>query len=434
MLQLTKSLAMQKKASELIPGMTQLLSKRPDMFSSGVWPGYFKKAKGVEIEDLDGNRYLDFSIGGVGATVLGYADDEVNTAVTQVIANGSASSLNAPEEVSLAEKLTELHPWAEMARFARSGGEAMAVAVRIARTYTGRNKIVFCGYHGWMDWYLAANLKNENALSDHLIAGLSPAGVPLQLGGTAIPFHLNDPEEFLQAVKTAGSDLAAIVMEPIRNFEPHPSFIQLVQNTAVEQNVPLILDEISAGFRICSGGAHLRLGWQPDIAVFAKAMGNGFPISAVIGKKWVMSAAENSFISSTNWTERVGPAAALATISKFQRVNASEHLVALGKKVEEGWCSIAKKYKIKLKVSGIKPMLHFTFGENHNVNRAYYTQEMAKRGFLAGMLFYAMNAHTFEQVEQYLEATDEIWSVIAAGDVASKLEGKPAKAGFQRLN
>lgn len=437
-MKIAESLKLQSRAAAVIPGMTQLLSKRPEMFSQGVWPSYFRNAKGVEVEDIDGNRYLDFSIGGIGATVLGYADEEVNAAVIDAVRKGSASSLNPPEEVELAEKLLELHPWAQMARFARSGGEAMAVAVRIARTATGRSKVIFCGYHGWMDWYLAANVGTENALGEHLLAGLKPNGVPRQLAGTAIPFKFNDSEDFLLAFKAAGGDLAAIVMEPARNYMPDPEFMATIHRAACENGIPLVMDEISAGFRICNGGAHLKLGWEPDIAVFAKALGNGIPISAVIGKAQFMNAAQDSFISSTNWTERLGPVAALAMINKFVRVNASEHLVAVGETVEAGWRCLADKYGLKIHISGIKPMLHFRFDRDHDVNRTYYTQEMVKRGFLAGMTFYSMYAHTFEQVERYLAATDEVWGELARlggpDAVTEKLEGEIATSGFKRIN
>ena len=313
------SLRLQQKSAKLIPGMTQLLSKRPDMFSRGVWPTYFKEAHGTEVVDLDDNRYIDCSIGGIGATVLGYADPDVNAAVMSVITSGSASTLNPPEEVELAEKLIELHPWAEMARFARSGGEAMAVAIRIVRALTHKDIVVFCGYHGWMDWYLAANLGKSGALDEHWIAGLSPNGVPKGLTGTALPFNYNDIASFNAAIAQAGDNLAAVVMEPIRNFQPTQEFMDAVHSTVKSKHVPLVIDEISAGFRICNGGAHLALGWQPDVAVFSKALGNGFPISAVIGKEWVMTAAQDAFITSTNWTERCGPAAALAMINKFTK-------------------------------------------------------------------------------------------------------------------
>ncbi len=436
MLKNTKCKELQDKAVKLIPGMTQLLSKRPDRYCRGVWPTYFKKAQGIEVTDLDDNKYLDFSIGGVGATVLGYADPDVNKAVIDVINNGSASTLNPPEEVALAEKLIELHPWADMARFSRSGGEAMAMAVRIARVATGKDKVVFCGYHGWMDWYLAANLGKKGALDDQWIAGLNPNGVPKGLTGTAIPFYYNDIDNFKKAIEEAGDDLAAIVMEPERNYTPTPEFINAVQSIAKEKQVPLIIDEITAAFRICNGGAHLKLGFKPDMAVFSKALGNGFCCSAVIGKKWVMEYAQDAFITSTNWTERIGSTAALAMIEKFVRVDASTHMLAIADKVWNVWETLAEKHGLKIHIGGFKPLIHFSFEKNHAVNISYFSQEMLKRGFLAGSGFYAMYAHTFEDVEKYAKAVDEVFAEIAKlGDkVEEHLEGLPAASGFGRVN
>lgn len=433
-----KSKELQAKAVKLIPGMTQLLSKRPDRYCRGVWPTYFKKAEGIKVTDLDDNVYSDFSIGGVGATVLGYADPDVNKAVIDVINNGSASTLNPPEEVALAQKLIELHPWADMARFSRSGGEAMAIAVRIARVATGKDKIVFCGYHGWMDWYLAANLGKKDALDDQWIAGLNPNGVPKGLTGTAIPFYYNDVKNFKKAIAQAGDDLAAIVMEPIRNFEPTKEFINAIHATAKEKNVPLIIDEITAAFRMCNGGAHLKLGFHPDMAVFSKALGNGFPCSAVIGKKEVMEYAQDAFITSTNWTERTGSAAALAMIDKFIKVDASTHMLLISDKVWEVWENTAAKYGLKICIGGFKPLIHFSFEENHAVNISYFSQEMLKRGFLAGSGFYAMYAHTFEDVERYAKAVDEVFAnlskLIKEGKVEENLLGEPAASGFGRVN
>lgn len=429
---------LQKEAVELIPGMTQLLSKRPDRFSRGIWPTYFAQAKGVEVTDLDGNKYLDFSIGGIGATVLGYADEDVNKAVIDVINKGSATTLNPPEEVELAKKLIELHPWAQMARFARSGGEAMAVAVRIARVATKKDKIVFCGYHGWMDWYLAANLGKKEALDEHWIKGLNPNGVPKGLKDTAIPFLYNNIEDFNKAIEKAGDDLAAIVMEPIRNFEPTKEFIEAIHEMAKKKNIPLIIDEISAGFRICNGGAHLKLGFKPDIAIFSKALGNGFPISAVIGKKWVMQFAQEAFITSTNWTERVGNVAALAMINKFVKNDVSKHLVKIADMVWQGWEELAKKHDLKIHIGGFKPMIHFGFEQNHSTNIAYFTQEMLKKGFLASGGFYSMYAHKEEHVRKYLNAVDEVFAdlsvLIKNNKVGEKLEGQIVQEGFGRIN
>lgn len=429
---------LQNKAMKLIPGMTQLLSKRPDRYAMGVWPTYFKEACGIEVMDLDDNIYLDFSMGGIGATVLGYADHDVNKAVIDAINKGSATTLNPPEEIALAERLIELHTWADMARFARSGGEAMSIAIRIARVATKKDVIVFCGYHGWCDWYLAANLGKKEALDDQWIAGLNPNGVPKGLIDTAIPFHYNDIADFEKAVKEAGENLAAIVMEPIRNYEPTQEFKDIIHRMAKIKNVPLIIDEITAGFRICNGGAHLKLGFNPDIAVFSKALGNGFPSSAIIGKKWIMEYAQDAFITSTSWTERVGSVAALAMINKFIKVNAASYMLEISTLVWNLWEEMAKKHNLKIHIGGFKPLIHFSFENNHAVNISYFTQEMLKKGFLASGNFYAMYAHTKEDVAKYAKAVDEVFGnlskLIKENKVESNLEGQPVASGFARIN
>lgn len=429
---------MQKRARERIPGMTQLLSKRPDQFSLGVWPAYYSKAKGVEVWDLDGNKYIDMSIGGIGANVLGYADDDVDAAVCRTVARGSSSSLNCPEEVELAELLCELHPWADKVRYARSGGESMTVAVRIARAHTGRDKVAFCGYHGWHDWYLSANLGTENALGEHLLSGLDPRGVPKGLTGTALPFRFNHIEELREIVAQHGKDLAAIVMEPVRDDDPLPGFFDEVRALADRTGAVFIVDEISAGFRFNTGGAHLVYGIKPDIAVFSKALGNGFPIAAIIGKAKFMDTVQKTFISSTMWTERVGPTAALATVRKHRALDAGKHLVAMGKKVQEGWKCLADKHGVKVHIGGMYPIGHFSFDHDNPLSlKALFVQLMLDKGFLATTAFYAMYAHKPSHVESYLKAADGAFKVIAkavkAKDADKRLKGQPARAGFKRL-
>jgi len=433
-----KSLAMQKKASAFIPGMTQLLSKRPDMFSYGVWPGYYSRAEGCTVWDLDGNRYTDMSIAGIGANILGYAVPEVDDAVRRAISAGSSSSLNCPEEVELAELLCELHPWAHMARFTRGGGESMALAVRIARAHTRRDRIAFCGYHGWHDWYLAANVGTEDALGEHLISGLSPAGVPQGLKGTALPFRYNQPEELEAIAKKCPGELAAIVMEPIRNTPPAAGFFEAVRRIAAETGAVLIVDEISAGLRMNTGGAHLKIGLQPDIAVFSKALGNGYPIGAVIGKRDVMQAAQSTFISSTCWTERTGPVAAIATLRRHRELDAGPYLMKLGESVQAGWQAQAAKHGIHVHVGGLPAMSHFSFEhENPLALKALFVQLMLEKGFLATTAYYAMAAHRHEHVAAYLEAVDSVFAemapIIDEKSVMQKLKGQPASAGFKRL-
>ena len=430
---------MQERAKARIPGMTQLLSKRPDMFSLGVWPGYFSKAKGVEVWDLDGNKYVDMSISGIGANILGYADPDVDAAVQEAIANGTSCSLNCPEEVELAELLCELHPWAEMVRYARTGGEAMAVAVRIGRAHTGKDKIAFCGYHGWHDWYLAANLGTENALGEHLLSGLSPLGVPKGLTGTALPFRYNHLEELEKIVWEHKDEIGVIVMEPIRDNDPKPGFIEGVRSLANEIGAVFIIDEISAGFRLTTGGAHLIVHKvTPDIAVFSKALGNGYPIAAIIGKADVMQAAQKTFISSTYWTERIGPTAALATIRKHREKNVPEHLARIGRLVREGWQRLSEEQGLPLSVGGLLPMSHFGFSHPEHLSlKAYFIQLMLEQGFLSSNLFYAMYAHTEENVSAYLKCADkaflEIRQAIDKEELSIRLRGKPSSDGFKRL-
>jgi len=433
----SKGIKLWKKAKKLIPGGTQLLSKRAEMFLPEQWPSYFRRAKGVEVWDLDGNRYIDTYMG-IGACILGYSDDDVNEAVKKVINEGSMCTLNSPEEVELAELLLKLHPWAEMVRYTRTGGEAMAVAVRIARAYTRKDKIAFCGYHGWHDWYLAANLADERSLDGHLLPGLKPLGVPRVLKGTALPFHYNKIEE-LEKIIQENDDIGVIVMEPRREQEPKNGFLQKVRKIADEIGAVLIFDEISSGWRMNVGGIHMLYGVYPDIAVFGKAMSNGFPMGAVIGRGEVMDVAQESFISSTYWTERIGPAAAIATIRKLKRCRVPAHVRKIGEKVMKGWKEMADENGLKLEVVGMPALATYKLGYGEINQEIYtlFTQEMLERGFLASKSFYVSYSHTEECIEKYLGNVDEVFEILAKAiadeKVQSMLKGPVAHAGFKRL-
>ncbi|MFA5800457.1 MAG: aminotransferase class III-fold pyridoxal phosphate-dependent enzyme, partial [Candidatus Peribacteraceae bacterium] len=374
----------------------------------------------------------------IGACVLGYADPDVNKAVKQAVDKGSMTTLNCPEEVELAELLCALHPWAEMVRYARTGGEALTVAVRIARARTGKDLILFCGYHGWHDWYLSANLADDQALDGHLIAGLSPKGVPRGLIGTAKPFIYNDIKGFLSLLEKHKGKIAAVVVETIRNYEPKDGFLDEIRRAAKQDGVVMICDEVSSGWRLNLGGAHLLYGLKPDLAVFGKALGNGFSIGAVIGTGDVMAAAQETFISSTYWTERVGPTAAIATIKKMKEKNVPEHLVKTGKDVQAGWTEKAKKHGLKVTVSGIAPLGHFSFDyDNPLALKTLFTQLMLEKGYLASNAFYSSYAHRPEHIAGYLKAVDEAFAFIAQAvkdtRVESYLKGPVCHAGFKRL-
>jgi glutamate-1-semialdehyde 2,1-aminomutase len=438
MIHLQKGPDLWKKAKKIIPGGNQLLSKRSEQFLPDFWPSYYQRAKGDEVWDLDGNHFIDMCIMGIGACPLGYADDDVDSAVMAAIKNGSMCTLNCPEEVELAEVLTKLHPWAKMVRYARCGGEAMAIAVRIARASTGKDKIAFCGYHGWHDWYLSANLADDRALDGLLLPGLSPSGVPRNLAGSSIPFNYNHPEELREIQSKNKNELAAIVMEPIKDHQPDPEFLKEVQEISDESGAVLIVDEVSAGFRLNNGGAHLLYKIKPDIAVFAKAMSNGYPMAAIIGTEEVMQAAQDTFISSTYWTERLGPVAALATIKKYKRFNVTGHLLSAGKRIQEGWRKSASDVGLELDVEGMIPMGHFSIKSDYGLAaQTYFSQLMLEEGFLAGKSFYASYAHTDAHISRYLEATEGAFSHVAKsiekGTLMSKLRGPVAHAGFHRL-
>ncbi len=427
------------KAKQWIPGGTQLLSKRPEMFLPDQWPSYYTKAKGCETWDMDGNKYVDMGITGIGACLLGFADPDVNNAVKAVIDDGSMCTLNVPTEVELAELLCEIHPWADMARFARSGGETMAVAVRIARAFTAKDKVAICGYHGWSDWYLAANLSADSALDGHLLPGLEPAGVPRALAGTALPFRYNQIEQLEAIVAEHGDSVGAIVMEPFRYDEPKDGFLHKVREIATRNNIVLIFDEITSGWRNNFGGTHLLFGVEPDIAVFAKSISNGFPMGAIIGRRDVMQAAQSSFISSTYWTEAIGPRAALTTIKKMRDVNLTEHLTKVGRLAQAGWLRLSEKHGLKLHVVGWPAISHFSleYGEKNQALQTLFTQEMLDRGYLAKSALYVIYAHTPEIVEKYLSAVDEVFGILAeavkADDIDKRLRGPIAHSGFSRL-
>lgn len=433
-----KSQELYEKAKKIIPTGTELLSKRPEMFLPDLWPAYYTRAKGCEVWDLDDKHYYDFAQMGVGCCTLGYANDKVNDVVIKAIENGSMCSLNSFEEVELAERLIALHPWAERARFARSGGEACAIAIRTARATTGKSKIAFCGYHGWTDWYISANIGDTTRLDEQLLPGLAPAGVPRELANTAIPFLYNDLDSLNRIISEHHDEFAAIIMEPRRGEPLADGFLEGVRKIADDNNIILIFDEVTAGFRLCLGGIHKVYGVNPDIAVFAKALGNGFPIAAIIGSRPAMEGAERSFISSTYWTERIGFAAGVATLIEMERIDSPSLLVYYGDKIVNALTSCAKKHDLKLIVSHVTPIAHTDWGyENGLAIQTLYAQLMLERGYLVSSAIYACTAYTDCIIEQFEKDTDEVFGVIAdaisCGDVEQRLKGAIKQSGFARL-
>ncbi|MDD2731851.1 MAG: aminotransferase class III-fold pyridoxal phosphate-dependent enzyme [Candidatus Pacebacteria bacterium] len=432
-----KGIELWNKAKRIIPGGTQLLSKRSEMFLPDGWPSYFKKAQGVEVWDLDGNKFIDMSYMGIGTCILGYADLDVNQAVEKVIKEGSMCTLNSFEEVELAELLLELHPWAKKVRYARTGGEAIAVAVRIARAHTKKDKVAFCGYHGWHDWYISANLNDIRNLDGLLLPGLEPLGVPSSLKGSSFPFKYNGIEELKKIAEE--NDIGVIVMEPRREHEPKDNFLADVRKIADDIGAVLIFDEVTSGWRMNVGGIHMTYNVYPDISVFAKAIANGFPMAAIIGKEEVMEAADKSFISSAFWTERIGPAAAIATINKLKRYNVPLHLCELGGLIKNGWERLAEKHNIDIEIMNILPLITFKFnyGKDSQAVHTLFNQEMLKRGYLVSKSVYLSYAHTKEHIEDYLKNADEVFSLIKnaleTNNIYNLLKGPVINPGFKRL-
>jgi len=424
------------RAKSVIPGGNMLLSKRPEMHLPDIWPAYFSRASGVTVWDLEDRPLTDMSLMSVGTNTLGYGHPSVDAAVRGVIEAGNMSTLNAPEEVALAERLVALHPWADMARFARSGGEANAIAIRIARAASGRDGVAICGYHGWHDWYLAANLGDAAGLDGHLLPGLDPAGVPRDLTGTVFPFAYNDLDALRALI--AEHPIGVIKMEVSRSADPAPGFLQSLRELADAGGIVLIFDECTSGFRQAFGGLHKLYGVDPDLAVFGKALGNGYAITAVIGRRAVMEAAQSTFISSTFWTERIGPVAALATLDAMEACRSWEVITETGRDITRRWQELASAHSLSIRTCGLPALTGFDFpGDRALIYKTLIAQEMLKAGYLAGTSVYVCTEHRPEVVDRYFDALDPVFALIAecenGRDPATLLEGPVCHAGFSRL-
>ncbi len=426
-----------KFAKSIIPNGSMLLSKNPDRYLPNLWPVYFDRAKGCEIWDLDGIKYYDLSNMGVGTNVLGYCNKNIDKKVSKNISKGNLSTLLCPEEVELSKKLIEIHPWAKMTRFARTGGEANSVAIRIARNYVKDDKVAICGYHGWHDWYLSANLK-KNSLDNHLLKGLRPNGVPRNLKNTVFTFEYNDFNSLKKLVQKY--NIKIIKMEVIRNIEPKNNFLKKIRKLADQKNIILIFDECTTGFRETYGGIHKKYGVVPDLAIFGKALGNGYAITAIIGKKDIMKYSENTFISSTFWTERIGPTAALATLDEMKKIKSWEIIKITGKKIKNNWKKLSLKHKLPLKIYGPDSLCKFEFKLKTNEKyKTFLTQEMLKRGFLATNSIYVSVSHNENIIRKYLKALDYVFSIIKKCekkelDIMRILKTTEPLKDFQRLN
>ena len=427
-----------KRAKKTIPDGNMFLSKRPEMILPHKWPTYFKKAKGCKIWDLDGNIFNDVYLMGVGTNVLGYGNASVDEAVKKVIKDGNMSTFNSPDEVYLSEKLIQIHQGFHNVKLARTGGEANAIAIRIARASTKKNKIAVCGYHGWHDWYLSANLTNKNNLNEHLLPGLKTEGVPKNLSDTVYTFNYNEFDQLENLVKK-NPDIGIIKMEVTRNIEPKNNFLKKVRNFTKQNNIILIFDECTTGFRQSYGGLYQKYNIKPDMIVFGKALGNGYAITSILGKKRIMENAKNSFISSTFWSEKIGPAAALATINEMNRVKSWKKIEKKSLFVKENWQKIAKKNDLEIDVYGNFGIIGFKINSSNFIKyKNYLTQEFLKNKYLASNNIYLSTAHTDDILEEYLSILNKIFPIIKdcenGRNIDKLLESPIAQIPFKRLN
>ena len=427
------------RAKKVISGGNMLISKNPNRFLPNAWPTYFKSAKGCEVKDLDNNIYKDLSTMGVGTNTLGYGYPKVDLAVNKIVKEGNISTLNCPEEVILAEKLVELHPWSDMVKFARTGGEANSIAIRIARAASGKDNVAICGYHGWHDWYLSTNLnfsKKKN-LDNHLMKGLNIDGVPKKLKNTVFPFNYGDFRELEKLVKN--KNIGAIKMEVCRTTKPNFSFLKKVRNLANKKKIILIFDECTTGFRETFGGLHKNININPDMLVLGKALGNGYAITAVLGKKEIMESINKSFVSSTFWTERIGSVAALKTLEVMNDYKSWNMITKIGKKIQKRWAEMFNFYNLDVKIGGIPSLSNFTFtSRDHQKYKTLITQEMIKKGFLATNVIYPCIKHTDNILNRYFDNLEKVLKIIKkcenGSDIDRYLETNISERDFKRYN
>ena len=404
------------RAQNVISDGTMLFSKNPDLHLPKLWPAYFTKSNGCKIWDLDNKLLYDLHLMGVGTNTLGYCNKQVDRKVSDLIKKGNISTLNSVEEIKLSEKLIDIHPWADMTKFTRSGGEANSVAIRIARAYSNKDNIAVCGYHGWHDWYLSSNINNRNNLNQHLMKNLSVKGVPKKLYNTVYPFEYNNFNQLKKIVST--KNIGVIKMEVQRNIKPKSNFLYKVRKLAKEKNIVLIFDECTSGFRENYGGLHMKYKIFPDIAIFGKALGNGYAINAIIGKKEIMESTKDTFISSTFWTERIGPTAALQTLKIMKDIKSWQIISDIGRKIKKNWKIIANQNKIKLDILGLDALPNFVFNSTkHNAYKTFISQEMIKKNILASNVIYTCISHRDKILDKYFDILNDTFYKISKCEI-----------------
>jgi len=425
------------RALKVIPNGNMFLSKNPNQFLPDIWPAYFSKSIDSYVWDLDKKKYLDFCTMGVGTNILGYSNKVIDRAVKLNISKGNMSSLNCPEEVFLSEKLLNIHKGFNMVKLARTGGEANSIAIRIARANTNKQKVLICGYHGWHDWYLAANLSNNKNLDNHLLPGLSPLGVPNYLKNTTFTFEYNNFDDFKNKIES-DKQIGIVKMEVARTVEPNNNFLQKIRNYTKKNNIILIFDECTTGFRESFGGLYKKYNVLPDIVVFGKAIGNGYPITAILGKDNLMEKSSKTFLSSTFWSDRIGPTAAIATIDLMEKTKSWEIIIKKGRKIKSRWKKLFNKYSLNVNIWGLNAIIGFNFVSKNNLKyKTYISQELLKKNILASNLVYIAVSHNDNDIDRYFYEFEKIIKNIKSfeeGEDINFIDNKIANKSFKRLN
>jgi glutamate-1-semialdehyde aminotransferase len=427
-----------KYAKTLIPGGSQLFGKRAELYAPGLWPSYYKSAKGCEITDLDGKKYLDFTMVGTGTSVLGYANKFVNSAVNFAIKNCSITTLNNKEELKLAEMLIKLHPKMGMVRYARSGGEILSIAIRIARAHTKKDRVAICGYHGWHDWYISANLKNKKNLDNHLLPNLETNGIPLLMKGLTVPFEYNNLNSLKNVLKKYPNEFAAVILEPFRDNGPSKDYLKKVKSITKKYGAVLIFDEITSGFRERLGGMYKMTDVIPDMVTFGKAISNGIPMSALLGKKHIMKSFHSTFISSTYWSDRTGPAAAIATINFMKKNNVNNCLRKTGIELKNILIKAAKNANLEIKITGMPSLLSYRLNvPDWPLSLTFIISSMLKKGILFNDRIYSNFSHTKNVIKKFDYALNQTFKdlnkKIAKGNLKKAVKYGVKKMGINKI-
>jgi glutamate-1-semialdehyde aminotransferase/spore coat polysaccharide biosynthesis protein SpsF (cytidylyltransferase family) len=414
------------RSKRVIPGCAQTFSKGYTQYVQGVAPIFLQRGKGCRVWDVDGNEYIDY-VQGLLPNILGYAHGEVNAAAAAQLQEGHSFSLPHPLEVQLAERLTRLIPCAEMVRFGKNGSDATSAAVRASRAFTGRDRIACCGYHGWQDWYIGSTTRN--------------AGVPVAVRQLTHPFIYNDLSSLEMLFNEHSGEFAAVIMEPMNFVEPTQGFLAGVKELAHKHGALLVFDEICTGFHFGLGGVQKLFGVTPDLACFGKAMGNGFPISCVLGRADVMRIFSEIFFSFTFAGEVASMAAAMKVLDILESTDALARLEANGRTLQDAVNTMASEAGLaaRIKAMGRSQWSLLKFSEENGTDspllRNLFQQEAVKRGVLLLATHNMTAAHEISAIQQTLEAYSEVFKTLADwlqdSDPARFLEGPMSQPVFR---